>query len=215
MAPAGTVPQGAIAAQDLQQRQIATVAAEIRDDCHTFLCSVPACENATSPMRSQREWAAQYGTNTMDIRVAHRGDIPQLLPLIRQYWEHEHIEGFDPVAIEALLAGLIEHELGRVFLAESAGHLVGYLVVVFMLSLEHRGPMAEIDELFVLAAERSQGIGARLLTVAEDALAAGGCVRLQLQISEGNAPAQALYERRGYASLPARKVLEKSLVPGA
>jgi GNAT superfamily N-acetyltransferase len=151
----------------------------------------------------------------MDIRVADRDDIPQLLPLIRQYWEHEHIEGFDPVDIEALIGRLIEHHLGTVFLAESEGRKVAYLVVVFMLSLEHRGMMGEIDELFVLAAERSRGIGSRLLTVAEDALAASGCVRLQLQISQGNAAAHALYQRRGYVGLARREVLEKSLIPGS
>jgi GNAT superfamily N-acetyltransferase len=151
----------------------------------------------------------------MQIRAADRDDIPRLLPLIRQYWEYEGIDGYEPVAIEALVQQLMERHLGAVWVAESEGRLAGYLAAVFLLSLEHRGMMAEIDELFVVEGERQRGIGARLLAVAEEALAARGCVRVQLQLGAENAPAHALYERCGYRSPAARQQLEKSLIATA
>jgi len=80
-----------------------------------------------------------------------------------------------------------------------------------MLSLEHQGLMAEIDELFVIAAERGRGIGGALLAAAEGALAAEGCVRLQLQLGVSNGPARAFYEQRGYRQRAGYELLDKDL----
>ena len=76
-------------------------------------------------------------------------DIPQLTSLVQRYWEFERIEGFDAARTAALLARLCaQPALGSAWVAESGGELVGYLVAVSVLSLEHQGLMAEIDELY-------------------------------------------------------------------
>jgi ribosomal protein S18 acetylase RimI-like enzyme len=64
---------------------------------------------------------------------------------------------------------------------------VGYLLCTFVYSFEHGGLMAEIDELFVGAAYRQQGIGRALLARARTALAACGCLWLQMQVADDNA----------------------------
>ena len=79
-----------------------------------------------------------------------------------------------------------------IWVAESGDELCGYLIAVCVLSLEHQGLMAEIDEFFVVAAARGTGVGAQLLQAAEAALAARGCVRLQLQLGVANARARLL-----------------------
>ena len=76
-------------------------------------------------------------------------------------------------------------------MAESDARLVGYLIAVLALSVEHQGLMAEIDEVFVLPEARSRGVGTQLLVAAETALAARGCVRLQLQLGVANHAARA------------------------
>ena len=101
--------------------------------------------------------------------------------------------------------------LGSAWVAESAGELVGYLVAVSVLSLEHQGVMAEIDEFFVAAPARGQGAGAARLKALEGALAAQGCVRLQLQIGNGNDAARAFYERRGFRGRDGYTLLDKPL----
>jgi len=148
----------------------------------------------------------------VNVRAAAPGDIPQLLSLIRRYWEFERIAGFEALRIEMLLQRLlVEPRLGAVWVAEESGRLVGYLVAATLLSLEHGGLMAEVDELFVLAEARSRGIGARLLAAAEAALAARGCVRLQLQLGADNGVARAFYEGRGYCARDGYRLLEKAL----
>jgi GNAT superfamily N-acetyltransferase len=148
----------------------------------------------------------------VDIRAATPSDIPGLLALVRRYWEFEAIEGFTALRVELLLKRLIATpHLGAAWVAEAEGRLTGYLIAVTVFSLEHGGLMAEIDELYVLPEARSRGVGARLLATAEAALAAEGCVRLQLQLGAANAAARGFYERRGYRARDGYRLLDKAL----
>ncbi len=148
----------------------------------------------------------------MEIRAALPADVPALLALVRRYWEFEGIDGFDALRVELTLQRLLATPaLGSAWVASAGGALAGYLIAVHVLSIEHQGLMAEIDEFFVLPQARAQGIGAQLLAAAERALAARGCVRLQLQLGVDNAAARAFYERRGYASRRGYALLDKPL----
>lgn len=148
----------------------------------------------------------------MQIRPAVANDIPRLVSLVRRYWQLEGIAGFDALQIELLLQRLIPaSSLGQVFVAAEAAELCGYLALVYVLSLEHRGLMAEIDEFFVAPTARAQGVGGQLLAAAEEALRRRGCVRVQLQLGVGNAQARGFYERRGYRSRPGFELLDKPL----
>jgi GNAT superfamily N-acetyltransferase len=152
----------------------------------------------------------------MSVRPAAPNDIPPLLALVRRYWEFEGIEGFAALRIELVLQRLLaEPRLGAIWVAESDARLVGYLIAVLVLSLEHRGLMAEIDEFFVLPEARSRGVGRQLLAAAETALAARGCVRLQLQLGVANSEARAFYERRGYTARAGHELLDKPLAAHA
>jgi len=152
----------------------------------------------------------------MSVRPAAPNDIPPLLALVRRYWEFEGIEGFAALRIELVLQRLLaEPRLGAIWVAESDGRLVGYLIAVLVLSVEHRGLMAEIDEFFVLPEARSRGVGRQLLAAAETALAARGCVRLQLQLGLANSEARAFYQRRGYTVRARYELLDKPLAAHA
>ncbi|HYL02856.1 MAG TPA: GNAT family N-acetyltransferase [Steroidobacteraceae bacterium] len=148
----------------------------------------------------------------MNVRPGTDRDIPELLSLVRRYWDFEGIEGFAALRMELVLQHLLaEPRLGVVLVAEADGRLVGYLAAVTMLSIEHQGPMAEIDEFFVLPEARARGVGGRLLAAAETALAARGCVRLQLQLALANAPGRAFYEHRGYTPREGYRLFDKPL----
>jgi GNAT superfamily N-acetyltransferase len=150
----------------------------------------------------------------VSVRPAIRGDIPALLALIRRYWDFERIAGFEALRIELVLLQLLSAPgaRGAIWVAEADdGALLGYLIVVLVMSVEHKGLMGEIDELFVLPEARSRGLGTRLLEAAESALARSGCVRLQLQLGTGNAQARAFYQRRGYGARAGYELLDKTL----
>jgi GNAT superfamily N-acetyltransferase len=149
----------------------------------------------------------------VEIRSACLTDIPRLLTLIRRYWDFEGIPGFAALRIELVLKRLLAgpEAPGAIWVAESQGTLVGYLIVVLLMSIEHQGLMGEIDEFFVVPEARLRGTGAQMLAAAEAELTQRGCVRLQLQLGTGNARARAFYEGRGYAPRPGYALLDKPL----
>jgi len=63
----------------------------------------------------------------------------------------------------------------------------------------HRGWISRIA---VLGAYRQKGIGLALLEEAEKRLTALGCVKINLQVVDGNTSALRFYERAGYAVEP-------------
>jgi GNAT superfamily N-acetyltransferase len=149
----------------------------------------------------------------VDIRPANPADVPALLALIRRYWDCEGITGFEALRIELVLQQLLagSGSRGAIWVAQLEGSLLGYLIVVLVMSVEHKGLMGEIDEFFVVPEARSRGVGAALLAAAERTLAQRGCVRLQLQLGRGNARARSFYERRGYGARAGYELLDKPL----
>ena len=148
----------------------------------------------------------------MPIRLATQADIATIAALVERYWEFESIGGFDRPRIESLLGSLLAAPtLGACWVSETEGRLSGYLVAVFILSLEHGGLMAEIDEIFVLPERRSAGLGARLVAEAERDLAARGLRRLQLQLGVGNDRARRFYERHGFRRRAGYELWDKAL----
>jgi len=73
-------------------------------------------------------------------------------------------------------------------------------------SVNRRAAINTLNQLF--AASRDTP---RLLAAAETALAARGCVRLQLQLGDDNRAARAFYERRGYGPRAGYYLLDKPL----
>jgi len=150
------------------------------------------------------------------IRPATTMDIGRLAPLVQGYWEFEAIAGFDRARIETLLRTLLTApQSGACWVAESQGRLCGYLLAVFMLSFEHGGLMAEIDELFVSPEMRSSGVGSLLLARAEGELKQRGLVRLQLQLGSLNDRAGLFYERHGFRRRAGYALLDKPLASPA
>jgi GNAT superfamily N-acetyltransferase len=149
----------------------------------------------------------------MNIRPAVPDDIPTLLALVRRYWEFEGIEGFTALRVELVLQRLLAgpEAPGAIWVAESAGALQGYLIVMLVMSVEHQGLMGEIDEFFVVPEARSLGTGARLLEAAEAALRRRGCVRLQLQLGTTNLRAREFYQRQGYGARAGYQLWDKPL----
>jgi GNAT superfamily N-acetyltransferase len=146
------------------------------------------------------------------IRVANASDLSALTSLIERYWESERIKGFDAAHITTLLNELFRSpDRGQIWIAHVDGRTVGYLLAVYLFSLEHGGLMAEIDEFFVAPEKRSLKIGAALLEAATAAMAQRGIRHFQLQLGSNNSHAQRFYEKHGFEVLSAYGLLHKSL----
>jgi GNAT superfamily N-acetyltransferase len=150
-----------------------------------------------------------------DVRPVAAQDIPALLPLVEQYWIFEDLAGFDRGRIARELERLCaDSRLGSGWIARARGEAIGYLLGVYVFSLEHLGLTAEIDEFFVLPSARGKGLGDRLLRLAEAEFLRRGCTNVFLQLGRGNDRARAFYRARGYGERAGFELLDKALTGG-
>jgi len=104
--------------------------------------------------------------------------------------------GFAHNAPELSIRKKIEVADGLFFVAETDGRLVGTVMAGYD---GHRG---WIYSLAVDPAFRKQGIGRGLLRRAETSLLERGCVKINLQIADGNEAVIGFYEKTGYKVEP-------------
>lgn len=146
------------------------------------------------------------------IREAEVNDTASLLPLVADYWRFESIPGFDPASVAPQLERLLSSpNLGAGWIALADNMAVGYLLAVYVFSLEHMGITAEIDEFYVIPAERASGVGSELLRTAESEFIRIGCTNVSLQLSRGNDSARHFYRRFGYTQRLGFELLDKML----
>jgi GNAT superfamily N-acetyltransferase len=149
------------------------------------------------------------------VRQAIPSDAATLARLVEQYWAFEAIENYDFGRVERLLQDALT-TLGRAacWIAEDDGDPIGYVFTVFVLSLEHGGMMAEVDEFFVVPEARGKGTGSALLRHAERELQQLGVVRLQLQLAVENKRGRAFYIAHGYVPRSEYELWDKPLTLG-
>jgi len=112
----------------------------------------------------------------------------------------EHSLAPAQAALEAAAAALIaEPRLGRIFVAEAGGRIIGVAAMSWSFSLEHGGRAAWLDELYVVPEHRGGGIGTMLLEAVRAAARAGGALAMDLEVEAGHERASSLYERHGFS----------------
>ncbi|HKQ16334.1 MAG TPA: GNAT family N-acetyltransferase [Steroidobacteraceae bacterium] len=132
------------------------------------------------------------------IETARNEDLQEILQLLRTQLE-EHDIVLTSQALERATRGLVEdHSLGRILTARLEGELVGVAVVSFLWTLEHGGPAAWLDEVYVLPSRRGQGIGKQLIEAAMQIASESGCIALDLEVDAGHEAAERLYQRMDF-----------------
>jgi GNAT superfamily N-acetyltransferase len=116
----------------------------------------------------------------------------------------EYDRRLDPAYGEDQFAAMMEEaEKGTIFVAEAAGQLVGWVVVIEAESpayvIEEERRVAQICELFVDEAARGQGAGKALLAACEDWGRSKGHKIIRIGHLAGNDLAAGIYDRAGYA----------------
>ncbi len=145
-------------------------------------------------------------------RGATDADSSAVAVLVERYWAFEHIEGFESQRVVSLLTEILATpEHGAMWVAEKEGQLIGYLLAVYLWSLEYGGMMAQIDEFFILPEIRSGGVGTGLLRYAEAEMTSSGLVHLELQLAVTNIRGRIFYRHHGFQERAGYELLDKPL----
>ncbi len=142
------------------------------------------------------------GATTID-RFESSRDFDQVAALWREVFGYDSPHN----APELVIKKKLEQCDGLFFVARLGRSVVGTVIAGYD---GHRG---WIYSLAVLPDQRGQSIGSRLLRHAEARLAELGCIKVNLQIVEGNEAAVGFYERHGYDIEP-RISMGKRLASG-
>lgn len=135
--------------------------------------------------------------------AAEPGDVEALLALQEVYYREDGYP-FEREAARRAFDALIAHaEWGRLWVVRDARAqppaVSGYCALAFGFSLEYRGRDAFLDELYLAPAARGHGLGRAAVALVEAACRDAGVRALHLEVERDNAPARALYRRRGFA----------------
>jgi GNAT superfamily N-acetyltransferase len=110
---------------------------------------------------------------------------------------------------------LIQHpDQGRIWLIHLDDQTIGYVVATYGFSLEFYGRGIIIDELFVVDAYRSQGIGRQAIEFVEDFARSQGLHSLTLDVDIANVRGQQFYQARGFDYYPHMHIMNKQLEVG-
>jgi ribosomal protein S18 acetylase RimI-like enzyme len=93
---------------------------------------------------------------------------------------------------------LSEHpDYGTIFILKHNLVPIGYSLVINFWSNEYGGLIADIDELYIIPAYRSQGIGTSFINYLRESRS-DNLVALELQVLPDNSRASKLYEKLGF-----------------
>jgi GNAT superfamily N-acetyltransferase len=96
---------------------------------------------------------------------------------------------------------VVDAARGFVLLARENGRIVGIAYVATILSAEHCGLVAWLEELYVMPSHRSRGIGTALIAAMIERARKAGIVAIDLEIDAGHSRAESLYRRLGFRPL--------------
>jgi GNAT superfamily N-acetyltransferase len=120
--------------------------------------------------------------------------------LVEQLGEH----GVDASAeqLSRVLERVVADEArGFILLARDVRGIIGIAYVATILSAEHCGLVAWLEELYVTPSLRSRGIGTALVTAVLERARETDIVAIDLEIDAGHSHAESLYRRLGFRPL--------------
>ncbi len=139
---------------------------------------------------------------SISFRKAELSDLPTLMRFMQNFHEFDHSEPFDHgPARQAMEKVVSDENVGRVWVIQSSGVDVGYILLTLHFRLESRGTCGNLDELFIREENRGQGIGLKAMQFLETACQDIGVVSMQLEVKMDNPEAASLYEKVGFAKL--------------
>ena len=132
------------------------------------------------------------------VRRALMADQDAVLVLMRGYCQEVGTPLSDEHLLDAIGPLIANEQLGDLLVAEQGEELAGYLVITWGWGIESGGAEALIDEMFVAAEYRHQGVGTLLMTEGQSRASAKDVKVIFLETEQSNPESRELYDRLGF-----------------
>jgi PhnO protein len=130
------------------------------------------------------------------IRVAQASDLPRIYQLMCHLEERE----LDPKVFKQKYTSNLRRKNIYYFVAVQSDAVIGFISLHIQSLLHHDGPVAEIQELVVDPAARSQGTGKRLVDRARQIAFANRCESFEVTTNKKRVRTREFYEKNGLVS---------------
>ena len=138
---------------------------------------------------------------TVSVALGTTADCGECAGLLVDQLREHGIEVSPNAVARVLELAITDMQRGFLMLAREGGRVVGVAYVATILSAEHCGPAAWLEELYVAPGWRQRGIGTALVTAVLEFARKTGIVAIDLEVDVGHERAIALYQRLGFRRL--------------
>ena len=143
-------------------------------------------------------------TSKATYRMVAKDDLPVLRDLVRGFYAETLYGERSQGNIEATVRELDLHkEKGTVFIFERGERIIGYAILINSWSNEFGGTMLFLDELYVLPAERGQGIAGDFIDLLAK-VAPKDTVVMQLEADPSKKKLMRFYGKKGFEATKGR-----------
>lgn len=136
--------------------------------------------------------------------VVRRATVADAAVLARMLWDFNTEFDTETDDVEVLAPRferlLVLPEIVAV-LAEDAGTPVGFALVSLRQVIWFDGPVAQLEELYVVPALRDRGTGTRILQACRGIARDAGAPEMHINVDEVDADTRRFYERHGFATV--------------
>ena len=140
------------------------------------------------------------------MRKALLSDIPTLIKLMLKFYAESGFDLNQAKAENAFSAIISNEKLGFVFLIDSNGMDVGYIVLTFRFSMEHGGLIACLDDFFIVPQNRNKGIGGDSLIQVVEFCKNASIRAITVEVGRNNNLAKKVYRHIGMYEAPDRQL---------
>jgi GNAT superfamily N-acetyltransferase len=137
------------------------------------------------------------------VRLARVVDADTVGRLLRGFNEEFGAGGPTAAEFTVRFDALLARDDVVVVLAEEAGRAVGFALLTLRPTPYYDGPLAQLEELYVVPARRDHGIGSRILSMATETVRATGGGEMHINVDEVDEDTRRFYERHGFTNLEA------------
>lgn len=137
------------------------------------------------------------------VRLASPDELPIVARLLGEFrdWWRKSEPGDEAIEVDA--GRILEGGDGEYLIAHDAsGQPAGVAQVRFRWSVWTSAPDCWLEDLYVSAAARGEGLGRRLVEAVIELARERGCARVELDVNEDNEAAIALYVACGFRTEP-------------
>jgi len=138
-----------------------------------------------------------------DVRRATPADADVLGRLLWDFNTEFETETDDADVLAARFARLLALDEIVAVLAEDDGEAVGFALLSVRPAIWFDGPVSQLEELYVVPARRSQGIGTQVLDLSRRLVRDLGSPEMHIGVDEVDVDTRRFYERHGFVNIEA------------